>query len=261
MTYEQFVHASDEELRQHATECFAQAYATGPLDRPAYLLEAQFCIGELERRQADVERRKHNRIAWRDLLLEIVVIVLIGWEIGLGIKQGSDEDALMDKQTKVLDDLNTNSSLTAATLKNLLSASQVQYDLDHRVLLNLDPQMGMYETLSITNLSPRNVRIAGRRIGVLPATFKREDELEIIPGHTANVRLPTLFQALSKRAPEGAANYRRSGAIPIELYLRSDDGTEWVAKYRLSGTIAANGVRDTRIELLSCTKQPWPRHP
>ena len=84
------------------------------------------------RRHADVDKRKHDRIAVRDLVLEIVVILLIGWEIALGITQGRDEDVLMDKQTKVLDQLNANASLTTATLEKLLLANQTQYELDHR---------------------------------------------------------------------------------------------------------------------------------
>ena len=78
------------------------------------LSEAQFYVAELDRRSS-------GRIALRDLILEIVVILMIGMEIGLAIKQGADEDSSMNKQDTILTSLQQGTSATASTLQGLLT--------------------------------------------------------------------------------------------------------------------------------------------
>ena len=58
------------DLKQRVDEAFARADEKGP----GYLAEAQFYMRELE-------HRRDSFTSIRDLVLEIVVIALIGWEI------------------------------------------------------------------------------------------------------------------------------------------------------------------------------------
>ncbi|MGH9344593.1 MAG: hypothetical protein ACRD19_12645 [Terriglobia bacterium] len=102
-----------------AKERFEQA--TTSLDmsdeyRLARLLEAQFYL-------AEGERRATSRVSLRDLILEIVVIILIGGEICLAVKQGKDDDQSMSKQNAILTNLQTSSAATSKALSNLLSAT------------------------------------------------------------------------------------------------------------------------------------------
>jgi hypothetical protein len=116
LNFEQFDSAKRSDLRNLAKECFdkSQAEPESSEKKASLLLEAQFYMAEMDRRQG-------GRTAWRDLLLEIVVILLIGFEIVLALKQGNDEDQLMDKQNRILFGLQQSTSDTATTLKGLLT--------------------------------------------------------------------------------------------------------------------------------------------
>lgn len=103
MTFEEFQAAKKTDLKEKANECFRK-YGDpniGGLDKPALLLEAQFYMNEME-------RRHQTWISWRDLILEVVIIVLIGAEIWLG-----------NKQDTVLGQLQSSGAATAATLAAL----------------------------------------------------------------------------------------------------------------------------------------------
>ena len=68
------------DLRQRADDAFQKADEKGP----GYLMEAQFYMQELD-------RRHDSWISLRDLLLELVIIALIGWEIYLGYQGGKQQ--------------------------------------------------------------------------------------------------------------------------------------------------------------------------
>ena len=93
MTFEEFEKAKPRELRAKAKSYFEAAQAPGHTGErvTSFLLEAQFYMGE-------IDRRHDSWISLRDLVLEIVVILLIGWEIFEGNKQAS----VLDKQLTVL---------------------------------------------------------------------------------------------------------------------------------------------------------------
>jgi hypothetical protein len=123
MTFEDFEKAGKRDLKREAKQCFDECIdqsITGDV-RTARLLEAQFYMGELDRRSS-------SRIALRDLLLEIVVILLIGAEIGLAVKQGTDEDRLMDKQNGILTKLQNATSDTATSVKALSDITKAMGD-------------------------------------------------------------------------------------------------------------------------------------
>jgi hypothetical protein len=103
MTFNDFERAKKRDLKEKANDCFRKYYDpnTGGLDKPALLLEAQFYMSEMD-------RRHQTWISWRDLILEIAVIVLIGIEIWLGSKQDA-----------VLNQLQSSTAATASTLATL----------------------------------------------------------------------------------------------------------------------------------------------
>ncbi len=100
-----FEKATEIELRRKANECLNRLDDSGSHEKPSLLIEAQFYIGE-------IERRKQDKIANRDLFLELVVIVLIALELYFGITGGN-------QQLGVLQKLDTSSGETAAALGTL----------------------------------------------------------------------------------------------------------------------------------------------
>lgn len=116
MNFEEFEKAKAADLKRMAKERFEESQSESLLgeQKVSLLLEAQFYVSELDRRIS-------GRIAIRDLVLEIIVIVMIGLEILLAIKQGKDEDRSMDKQNAILGSLQQSTSATASTMQGLLT--------------------------------------------------------------------------------------------------------------------------------------------
>ena len=102
MNTEEFEGATKRDLRRNANECFDKLKDSGSQEWPALLLSARFYMDE-------IERREHDRVAKRDLFLELVVILLIGLELYFGITGGN-------AQLNVLQKLQTNAGQTAAAV-------------------------------------------------------------------------------------------------------------------------------------------------
>jgi hypothetical protein len=123
MRVEEFESTSKKQLRAKANERFARLDTAGGLDRPAILAEAQFYLRE-------IDRRYESWISWRDLILEIVVIILIGLELYFGITEGN-------KQAMILNQVNSSTAATADTMKVLQKAQQALLDEQTKSLTSL----------------------------------------------------------------------------------------------------------------------------
>ena len=75
MNLKQIEKLKKKELSQRVDDAFQKAEEKGP----GYWAEAEFYMRELE-------HRRDSRVSLRDLLLEIAVIGLIGWEILMGYR-------------------------------------------------------------------------------------------------------------------------------------------------------------------------------
>lgn len=120
MTFDEFERASTGQLRAQARKCFERhqnGIEESAESNLAALVEAQFYLNE-------VERKSSSRVALRDLFLEIVVIVLIGGEIGLAVYQGTHQDEANRKQTAVLNNLERSTESTANLLSGLLDTTK-----------------------------------------------------------------------------------------------------------------------------------------
>jgi hypothetical protein len=105
MNTEEFEKATEKDLRRNANECFDKLRDSGSQEHPALLLSARFYMDE-------IERREHDRVARRDLVLELVVILLIGLELYFGITGGN-------AQVGVLQKLEASAGHTAAAVATL----------------------------------------------------------------------------------------------------------------------------------------------
>jgi hypothetical protein len=117
MNLEEFEKASDADLRKRAKECFDTLPTH--VTREGALLEAKFYLDEIERREHAQERKTDVRNSWRDLILELVVIVLIGLEIWFSWKGGND-------QLTVLNNLQTSTGKTVETLNAVHDSLETQ---------------------------------------------------------------------------------------------------------------------------------------
>jgi hypothetical protein len=71
-----------------------------------------------------VREYRERWIPLRDFILEIVVILLIGWEIALGVYQEKDQDRNFDEQQKILAKMQQNAAATAQTLTTLENTTE-----------------------------------------------------------------------------------------------------------------------------------------
>lgn len=214
MTFEEFEKADKRVLRARIKACFEDAQEGGRYhntDRvPERLLEAQFYMQELD-------RRYDSWIAWRDLVLEVVVIALIGWEIHLAIQQGHDEDVLMGKQNAILTNLESSTQATAAQLKEQLAEQ-------YRVFIN--PQPNGFSGITLYNNSKSEISLWGLRVGRNPPV-KNPRGSSVIAEHTAE---PIVFRDYYLRLPTEML-------ITYDLYLKNAPGEEFI----WSGRIDYNG--------------------
>ncbi len=76
--------------------------------------------------QSSIREYRDRWIPLRDLILEIAVIGLIGWEIYLGYHQELQQSKNFDKQQTVLKNLNDSSKATADTLASLKQTTDLE---------------------------------------------------------------------------------------------------------------------------------------
>lgn len=75
--------------------------------RVAKLLESQFYMSEIDRRQAEIERQEDRRITSRSHRMELIIIALIVGEIVIGIfgiwlgfREGKEQAVILERIEK-----------------------------------------------------------------------------------------------------------------------------------------------------------------
>jgi hypothetical protein len=93
---ENFESLDDNALRRVANACFERAESIGqnPM-ATSHLLQAQFYLAEIARRERDRDRRTDSRIATRDFWIELAVVVLIILEIIIAVWGGYEQDKIL----------------------------------------------------------------------------------------------------------------------------------------------------------------------
>jgi len=226
-----FEKATTEELRQTVDALFAGAEEAGFIaQREARWSEARFYI-------AEIERRGHDRVARRDFWMEVAVIALILIEIilsvygiRLAIKQGNDADALMTKQTAVLDQLNANMQATA----QVLQASQAtMQSMNERLGMELG-RMARIELLfsfsqvpgrqmtEIYNRGNTDLQFWGYRLGNFPPRIDKKPML--LKGGAKIEHVPNMLSDIHNATTSTAQ---------IEIYVRDDFSNEFVGQGQL----------------------------
>jgi len=205
-----FEKLTKKELRQRADDAFKKAEEKGP----GYLAEAQFYMQELG-------RRHDSWISIRDLILEIVVIVLIGFEIGLAIIQGRDEDKLWDKQNAILNNLQTSTQSTAALLGQEL-------DLEYALAINVE--YNGFESVTVFNNSRSEAILGGIRVDGVARKIKDGRPFVIADHNSVTINLTEYNPKLREKA----TGQTKPFIFPVEIYISNKRGEEFVWNGRLN---------------------------
>jgi len=251
MTFEELRGASVDQLRQYAGDRFDEYSKSGNQSRVELLWEAQFFMRELEHREtqaeyhaAENERQSGRRTAWRDFILEVVVILLIAGEIGLAIKQGKDEDVMMGEQNRVLTALNASAADTTRALKLLYQQMDQQLTLTASARVDISyamPEMGV----RIANNGNIDLAIWGTSYRDGPIVLEKTP-VALMRGGQA-VLTPPQIHALRPR-PAVSGKFR--------AYMKDDFGGEYVAEFEMSLKGTDKGV-DSLVGQNYTTRKRW----
>jgi hypothetical protein len=126
---------SRKELKRAMLMCFSCAPEAQPVDRLAVLQEAQFYSRELE-------RRHDSWTSLRDLILEIFVIFLIGWEIHMSYRAERLERDNFDAENIVFQNLEKSLGATVDTMVAMNKNVHAQLDLYYEPSVDLTYDAG-----------------------------------------------------------------------------------------------------------------------
>ncbi len=195
---------SPRELRQRADAVFAKADEKGP----SYLIEAQFYMQELS-------RREDSKIARRDFRMELIVILLIGLEIVIALYEGHEQTNLIASQTQILQNLQTSTKNTADALTEELA-------LEYKVSVNLGPNS---DQLSIFNNSKNEITIWGMKIDGRPAKATPNSPISIPANGMANVMIERLYPAFF-----GKLSRTEYVGLPVTVYIKGSNSREYIVQ-------------------------------
>jgi len=275
MWLEEVEKMTKKDLRALINHSFELAEEPGRERGPLYE-KAAFYMRELE----------HRRDSWvsiRDFILEIIVIALIGVEIGLAIKQGTDEDKLMDKQNGILRNMQTSSSATAETLKTLVatmgtmnsSASAtadtlkslrsttvaMNNDVHGQLILLYDPSLHLvYDTgskkITLSNNGRTNIKLDGTKYEITPAEMFAKPFL-LAPGAAYTWSINPIYQDLFSKVAKGMMLERS-----FDLYIRNELDKKYLVHSRLVGIYEGDTFTiHTQVQSIDATDWTIPTTP
>jgi hypothetical protein len=211
MTFEEFQSARDIDLLFETKRCFDKYNSplTGGGDKPACLLEAQFYIQELG-------RREDSKIARRDFRLELIVILLIFAEIVIALYEGHAQAVITASQTQILENLQSSTKSTADSLA-------AQMKLQYEVFVNV--QYNGSKGLSLFNNSKNEIVFFGIKVGNHSSKPNKGGPEPIAGLNMKSIYLEEFYPGLFDNLPQQGAV-----ALPIVLYLKSANQDEYIAE-------------------------------
>lgn len=264
MNLDQLERMSVEALRRTANEKLGQLEAGGAgpgaastsapwTDQGPILSEAQFYLDEIERREGREERRRQSRIGFRDFILEVIVIVLIGLEIIFGIVGGNQQLAALkrlkdgsDQQLALLQTMNTSAGQTATILKNLsdeqnqaLTAQQQTLQIITQMNGALQAQLGLsyvpeltltynesQKSLLFQNFGKMNISLFGTKVSDQPERLMFPEPRIIVPSTGFTWSIEESLKAVSLRVPKGGREQVR-----YDVYFKNAKEKKFTASY------------------------------
>ena len=196
------------QLKEAAKGCFEYAPEAAPVDRLAILQEAQFYTRELE-------RRNDSFTSIRDLILELVVIGLIGWEIYMSYRAERQQRVNFKEEQGIFENLQKSSDATKDSLtsvKDILGAMELS--LEKQVELFYDVQINVVyneptKRLAIINNGRSNITVWAQRVAEKTASMTEYPKTALVPpGGTYEIPLEEGLQRVMAVLPKGQSyNY------------------------------------------------------
>jgi hypothetical protein len=248
MTFEEFEKADKAKLMAEAKKSFdiSQDPRSDNTWQVAKLIEAQIYMTE-------IDRKSSSRIALRDLILEVVVIILIGVEIVLAIKQGDDQQVFMGKQNSILTNLQQSSSDTAKAMKDLsnVTAQMSQntstsaqtltslYSTTQTMNKGVHDQIALFYDPSVVMLSVQDQNaiqfVNTGRSGLVLNSLKINSVLQnlgspkLVPGGSGlHVDLAESFKNMPTELAKGSTK-----TVPVEAHFQNELGKHFVMRANL----------------------------
>jgi len=273
VTVEELRKLSKKALRVRANEQLALVDTANADSRDLHIHNADLFVRELERR-----RDYWSWVSLRDLILEIIVIGLIGWEIGLSYQQEKQQSANFSDQQRVLGTMDTSASKTATamttlqaeqtklvtaqqqslatlrdTLKSITSMNtllnqqvKMAYDVVPFIMFN-----GTEKRIEITNTGKTAISARGVKYESEPA-WKFPENGFIVPGSMNYLPTEQLYSRAETEVPKGSGR-----EVNIQIYFESADGKQYIAHVVLH----EKWDKDKMIILTTTTStslEPWP---
>lgn len=258
MNLEDLSRMSEAELRAKANEHLetrVEVIEGGQITSTPDLGAAQFFIDEIERRAGEAERKRQRWITTRDLILELVVILLIGAELYYGIRGGNEQLAVLGRlntsagqQLDLLKKMNTNAEQTAAILRNLsgeqeraLTAQQQTLQMTTQMNGALQTQLGLtfvpeitliydeqMKSLIFQNFGKANVMMWGTKLEPEDRLMVPEPRIIIPSSGYKFSSIEDTLKVLSQQIPKGG-----SKQVRYDVYLKNAKDKKYTASYFL----------------------------
>jgi hypothetical protein len=198
------------ELRQRVDDAFEVAEHKGP----GYLAEAQFYMRELE----------HRRDSWvsiRDLILEIFVIALIGWEIRMSYRAEQLQKDNFKDEKAVFESLQKSSGATADSLVAVKTSLEKQLALlyDVSVAVTFDHNL---KRIVLVNNGRTNLYIWGDQLNRGKRVMEAKPKM-ITPGGSYYIIADSFYEELGGKLPKGSKD-----TIPFDVFIKNEVGDSFV---------------------------------
>jgi len=235
------------QLRQRVDEAFEVAEHKGP----GYLAEAQFYMRELE-------HRRDSFTSIRDLVLEIVVIALIGWEIHMSYRGERLASQNFEKEQAVFASLEASSAATAGTLtalqetsKQMNEAVQKELAFSYEVSLNVKFDISS-DQIIITNEGRTRVSLWGSKVGKSGIVMEKGPRT-LTPGVPYLIIGHEVTTGLTGIVPKGGFP-----PVPFVMFIKNERGEEFVARYEFA-QMTMMGPMQIQPIMVSITPFEWSR--
>jgi len=249
----------DERLIGTINDAFEFAMEKVGDERRILLVEAEFYLTELNRREderAEMRRDRIETIRHRvNLGLEFLVLVLIGLELFVGYRQEQDQAVAAKLEQEVLGKLQASSAATAATLTNLETTTEamnegIQTELGLNYALTVEFAFDKErQNFIIKNTGKTTIYLCGAEAGYNDPSFSKKSDA-IIPGGKIEFTLPVLYDDLND-LPEGG-----SARLPLRIFLRNQYGV----KYVIGSQITARQEKDNmtfKVDSFGVARENW----
>jgi hypothetical protein len=225
MRFEEFRNVSDDVISERAKNLFEAIQEGGPLYNTdlgrAALLEAQFYMQELDRRERERERQADEANAARDFKYERIIIYMIAGEIVLAIVSLIYTAHEGIAQNRILANLQTSIQVTADQLKEQLA---IQY----RMFVSASYDQSRRQ-ITLFNSSKTEAWVWGFAFGL-------EHPVMIHGGPTSIPAMLILSISIQDYNPKIFDGVRQSppSILPVVVYLKNAKDDEYVWNGKLS---------------------------